>query len=175
MRKILCAALVLAISCALLIPSLGISEDKPYTITYTTISGWGLRLARPLESTMSMKSSDNYLKIFTQESGYIPYVMVEIYGYDTENEFIEDLTEYLQNEHDDLTIVSPAEKITIGGKECYEIVYTFGLQGYTVTDRRVVIAHNGHTYDFCAKEVKELNQLIGSLLDEMVELSEFVD
>ena len=63
----------------------------------------------------------------------------------------------------------------IGGKECYEIVYTFGLQGYTVTDRRIVLAHNGHTYDFCSKEVAELDQLIGSLLDEMVELSEFID
>ena len=175
MKKKMCVLLVLAISCALLLPSLGISEDKPYTITYTTISGWGIRLARPLESTLSMKSSDNFLKIFTQESGYIPYVMVEIYGYDTEMEFINDLTDYLKSDHADLQIVSPAAKIIIGDKECYEIIYTFGLQGYTVTDRRIVIANNGHTYDFCSKEVAELDQLIGSLLDEMVELSEFVD
>lgn len=93
----LCSILVLLISCSLLLPSLGISENKPYTITYTTISGWGIRLARPLESTLSMKTSNNFLKIFTQESSYIPYVMVEIYGYDTEMEFINELTDYLKD------------------------------------------------------------------------------
>ena len=173
MKKTLSILAVAAVLAAMLILPAANAETKPYTITYTDITGWNLRLARPLESVMSMKGS--HLFIYLEEAGYIPYVLVELYNFQSEEEFMAALTAAMQEAYADLKVVSPAHKTAVGGKECYEIRYTYTIQGYLITDRRIAMTHEGRTFEFGSVELEELDQTVGNLLEDMLLHSEFFD
>ena len=173
MKKLLSIIVIAAVLAATLIVPTASAESKPYTITYTNITGWNLRLARPLESVMTMQGS--HLFIYMEEAGYIPYVLVELYNFKSEEEFMDALTEAMRDAYADLKVVSPAHKTVVGGKECYEIRYTYTIQGYLITDRRIAITHDGRTFEFGSVELEELNQTVGNLLEDMLQNSAFYD
>ena len=53
---------------------------------YDTLADWDVRIAVPDGKTAVLKGSEYY--IYAEKEGYIPYVMLRTYRYDSAEEFI---------------------------------------------------------------------------------------
>ena len=165
MKKLwLIVALVLVFTAA--VSPLCLAADN-----FDTLVSWDIRIAVPDGKTAVLRGSEYY--IYAQKTGYIPYVMLTVYRYDSEETFIADFTEYMQKQHPDLTVTAEAEERSMGDKDGWEIDYTYSVSGSEVLDRRFVINANGHTYVFCSKEVKARGMTVGSMLEDVVSGCEF--
>ena len=162
--SVLCFVLLLS----LLFPSFCFAEGG----NYDTLADWNIRIAVPDNATAVLKGSEYY--IYAQRNGYIPYVMLKAYRYESEEAFLTDFTEYMKGQYSDLKVSSEAERKLFGNKKCYEIDYTYTVSGYDVTDRRVVKMVNGLVYMFASKEIPSNGMTVGSMLDDVVANCEFL-
>ena len=130
------------------------------------IAEWNLRVSVP-ENTYAVLEGNEYY-IYAQQEGSIPYVMITTYSFDSAEDFIPAFTEYMQNQYKDLVVTSDAKEKQIGEKQCYEIDYSYTVSGYEVKDRRIVAAVDGITYMFASKEVPELDETVGTMLEDVI-------
>ena len=137
-----------------------------------TLADWEIRVSVPDGKTAVLKGREYY--IYAREEGYIPYVMLTTYSYDSEEEFIPAFTSYMQTQYKDLKISAEAQKKTIGGKACHEIDYSYTVSGYEIADRRVVITVGGRTYVFTSKEVPSRGLTVDGMLEQVVADCEFL-
>ena len=133
---------------------------------FDTLADWNLKVAVPEGKTAVLKGNCYY--IYAQKPGFIPYVMITTYKYDSADKFISDFTAYMQKQYPDLKVLSDAEEKVIGDKNCTEIDYAYGVSGYEVKDRRVIITLDGITYMFASKEIEERGETVGDMLDNVV-------
>ena len=159
-KRFLALCLVLALALALT-PACLAAEDN-----YDTLADWDIKIAVPPRTTAVLKGNSYY--IYAQKAGYIPYVMLNVYRYDSEEAFIDDFTEYMRRQYPDLTVTAGPEKKVIGDKTCWEIDYAYKISGYDATDRRIVINANDRTYMFASKEIESRGMTVGSLLEDVV-------
>lgn len=139
---------------------------------YDTLADWNLEVHVPDGTTAVLKGNCYY--IYAQHEGYIPYVMITTSRYDSGDKFISDFTASMLKQYPDLKVVSEAEEKTIGDKQCTEIDYTYGLSGYEVKDRRIIIVYDGLTYMFASKEIEARGETVGGLLEQVVAECEFL-
>ena len=139
---------------------------------YDTLADWNIRVAVPDGTTAVLQGNEYY--IYAQHEGSIPYVMIRPYGYDDEQTFLADFTEYMREHYPDLRVTSDAAQKSFGGKSCFEIDYTYKVSGYDVLDRRIVKTVDGLTYMFASKEIEANGMTIGSMLDDVVADCEFL-
>ncbi len=139
-----------------------------------TLVNWDIRIFTPDGATAVLKG--NWYYIYTKDVGSIPYVMVSVFNLtrDTDEAFFRELTESMRSDYPDLEVVSGPEAKTIGGRACSETDYTYKVQGYAVTDRRIILVHGGRTYMFTSKEVPSLDLTVGTLLEDTVRTSVFL-
>ena len=134
MKKLwLIVALVLVFTAA--VSPLCLAADN-----FDTLVSWDIRIAVPDGKTAVLRGSEYY--IYAQKTGYIPYVMLTVYRYDSEETFIADFTEYMQKQHPDLTVTAEAEERSMGDKDGWEIDYTYSVSGSEVLDRASAYAVN---------------------------------
>ena len=82
MKKVLialCVALLLAASLSPLCAAAGDNFD--------TLADWNIRIAVPDDAAAAVLKGNEYY-IYAQKAGYIPYVMLTVYRYDSEEAFI---------------------------------------------------------------------------------------
>ena len=133
---------------------------------YDTLADWDIKVAVPDGATAVLKGNSYY--IYAKKTGYIPYVMITTYKYDSADKFISDFTAYMQKQYSDLKVASEAARKTIGGKDCTEIDYSYKVSGYEVKDRRVIIVFDGLTYMFASKEIEKRGDTLGDMLEQVV-------
>ena len=160
MKKLLITLCVVLLLTATLSPVCAAADN------FDTLADWNVRVAVPDGATAVLKGNEYY--IYAQSPGYIPYVMLTVYRYDSEEEFIEAFTEFMQKKHADLQVTAEAAPVTIGGKDCWEIDYAYQISGYDATDRRVVMNVGGLTYMFCAKEIESRGATVGTMLEDVI-------
>ena len=139
---------------------------------FDTLADWNLKVTVPEGTTAVLKGNCYY--IYAQKTGYIPYVMITTYNYDSGDKFISDFTAYMKKQYPDLKVASEAEEKVIGDKNCTEIDYTYSVSGYEVKDRRVIIAFDGITYMFASKEIEKRGETVGDMLEKVVSGCEFI-
>ncbi len=133
---------------------------------YDTLADWDLKVAVPEGTTAVLKGNCYY--IYAQKAGYIPYVMITTYNYESGDKFISDFTAYMQKQYKDLKVTAEAEEKLIGNKNCTEIDYSYSVSAYEVKDRRIITVHNGTVYMFASKEIEKRGETIGDMLDRVV-------
>ncbi|MDO5563307.1 MAG: hypothetical protein Q4F74_06830 [Synergistaceae bacterium] len=108
-------------------------------------------------------------------SGYgmsIPYVIVDSYKWskDEANFFEEFAKQVMKPKYGDLSIVAPAAKTKVGGREVWQIRYEYTIQNgkYKICDTRVAIKENGRIYMVGSKEVGTYSNDINALLTTIV-------
>ena len=138
MKKIVSALCFLLMLALLLSPLCFAAGDN-----YDTLADWNIRIAVPDGTTAVLQGNEYY--IYAQHEGSIPYVMLRTYGYDDEQTFITDFTEYMRGHYPDLKVTADAAQKTFGGKSCFEIDYSYKVSGYDVKDRRVIKVVDGLT------------------------------
>ena len=139
---------------------------------YDTLADWNIKVAVPDGATAVLKGNSYY--IYAKKTGYIPYVMITTYKYDSADKFISDFTAYMQKQYSDLKVTSEAAEKTIGGRDCTEIDYSYKVSGYEVKDRRVIIVVDGLTYMFASKEIEKRGDTLGDMLEQVVAGCEFL-
>ena len=166
MRKVWCV-----ICCMLILPMLfaplGFAAGD-----YDTLADWDLRVAVPDHTTAVLEGNEYY--IYAQKEGSIPYVMIRTYGYDSEETFLADFTEYMRGRYSDLQVTADGLVRMVGNKTCRETDYSYQVSGYQVRDRRMVTVVNGRLYMFASKEIEELGMTVGSMLEDVVASCEFL-
>ena len=167
MKKIVSALYFLLMLSLLLSPLCFAAGDN-----YDTLADWNIRVAVPDGTTAVLQGNEYY--IYAQHEGSIPYVMLRTYGYDDEQMFITDFTEYMRGHYPDLKVIADAAQKTFGGKSCFEIDYSYKVSGYDVKDRRVVKVVDGLTYMFASKEIEANGMTLGTMLDDVVANCEFL-
>ena len=167
MKKTL-AFICLVIVLSMLLSTVGFA-DEPNT---DTLADWNLRVTVPEGTTAVLKGNCYY--IYVQKTGYIPYVMITTYNYDSGEKFLEDFTAYMQKQYPDLKVISEAEEVVIGDRTCIETDYSYSVSGYEVKDRRIVLTVDGLTYMFASKEIEKRGETVGDLLEEIVAGCEFL-
>jgi len=141
----------------------GIEAADP-DMEYDTLGDWDIKVPVP-DGVTAILDSDGYTLYVTDEQS-IPYVRVNSYGgYADVDELISDLISVMETDHEDLEVLAGPESIEVDGREFCEIVFTYGVQGYPVTDVRVITMVNGRSYMYTAKEVAELELYVGDLLE----------
>ena len=169
MRRMISMLLAVVLVCSLAGGAL--ADDE-----YDTLADWGIRVFVPDGTTSVYDGSDDCYYIYTTEDEGIPYVMLTTFtGFDSEKEFIEEFTDYMETEYTDLKVTSETSQKKIGDRKCFEIDYGYTISGCDVHDRRVVFLEDGTTYMFCSKEVEELDLTVGIMLEEIVAMSELID
>ena len=133
-----------------------------------TLVDWNIKVVVPEGAEALLDESDGCYYIYPDEPGYIPYVLLKPYEYASVDEFIPDFTDYMKSIHEDLEVTAEPTEKTIGDKVCKEIVYSYQVSGYAVTDRRIATVFNGMTYMFASKEVPELDETVGSMLEDVI-------
>ena len=139
---------------------------------YDTLADWNVRIAVPEGATAVLQGSEYYL--YAKQEGSIPYVMLKTYRADDAVAFLDEFTSFMQRQYPDLKVTSGAHKVSFGGKDCFEIDYSYQVSGYDVRDRRIVMVADGMAYLFTSKEIEELGMTVGSMLDDAVANCEFV-
>lgn len=139
---------------------------------FDTLADWNLKVAVPDGATAVLKGGNYY--IYAKKTGYIPYVMITTYKYDSADKFISDFTAYMQKQYSDLKVTSKATEKTIGDKDCTEIDYSYKVSGYEVKDRRIIIVFDGLTYMFASKEIEKRGDTLGDMLEQVVADCEFL-
>ena len=114
---------------------------------------------------VSIRQEDDFVYIYTKETGCIPYVIVGCYD-SAADDFASQFTQYMAQEYSDLQVTSQESMITLNDREFSGIVYSYNVGGYVVQDTRLFFAENGNTYMFGAKEIPELSYYVGSTLEE---------
>ena len=141
----------------------GVSAADP-DMEYDTLADWDIMVPVP-EGVMAVFSSDGYTLYATDEES-IPYVRVNSYGgYTDIDELITDLIDVMENDHADLEVLAGPEYVDADGREFCEIIFSYDVQGYPVTDTRAITMVGGRAYMFTAKEVSELDLYVGNLLE----------
>ena len=144
----------------------GIAAVDP-DMEYDTLADWDIMVPVP-EGVTAVFSSDGYTLYPTDEQS-IPYVRVNSYsGYSDEEELIDDLFDVMAADHDDLEILYGPEYVDAEGREYCEVVFEYDVQGYPVTDTRLITMAGGRAYMFTAKEVSELELYVDDLLEVVV-------
>ena len=154
-------ALCLLLALALMLAPAAWAEEN-----YDTLADWDIRVKVPDGKTAVLQGGEYY--IYAGAEGYIPYVMLRAYRYDSAEGFLADFTDYMRGEYDDLTVTQEATPVTIGDKSGFEIIYFYRLSGYEVKDRRVAVKHGERVYMFASKEIEALGQTVDGMLDEVV-------
>ena len=131
-----------------------------------TLVNWGIKITVPDDKTAVLKGDFYY--IYGDHEGYLPYVMVRPYKYDSAKTFFTKLTESMKNSYGDLKVVSDMTEKNIGGKTCYETDYGYKVSGYDLIDRRVAVEHDGLVYMFASKEIKALDLTVGTMLEDVI-------
>ena len=139
---------------------------------YDTLADWDIRIAVPDGATAVLKGGEYYL--YAQKAGYIPYVMLRPYKYESEQKFLEDFTEYMGGQHADLSVTRPPEKLAVGDKLCWETDYSYKISGVEVVDRRIAVKHGERVYMFASKEVPSRGMTVGTMLEDVVAECEFL-
>ena len=141
----------------------GIAAVDP-DMDYDTLADWDIMVPVP-DGVTAVFSSDGYTLYPTDEES-IPYVRVNSYsGYSNEEELVEDLFDVMQADHDDLELLYGPEYVDADDREFCEIVFEYDVQGYPVTDTRLVVMNGGRAYMFTCKEVSELELYADDLLE----------
>lgn len=108
---------------------------------------------------LSIVQEDGFVYIYTMETDSIPYVIVG--GYEGQmDDFAGAFTEYMKGEYSDLSVVSPAETVTIQGRDFSKIVYSYTISGYAAQDTRLFYGENNATYMFGTKEIPSINYYV---------------
>ena len=84
---------------------------------------------------VSIQQVDGFVYIYTQETDYIPYVIVGYYDL-TADDFASQFTQYMSDSYEDLQVMSPEAAVTLGDQEYTYIQYAYSVSGYTVRDSR---------------------------------------
>ena len=167
MKKAVRAICLILVLCMALTPLCYADDD------YETLSDWNLKIKIPEGATGVFKGG-SYV-IYPQHVGYIPYLMISAYHYDSEETFIADLTRTMQKSYADLEVVNEAYQAHYGEKLCWEIDYSYTVSGQTVSDRRIAVKFGDWMYMFASKEVKALGMTVGDMLDDLVADCVFLD
>ena len=114
---------------------------------------------------VSIRQEDDFVYIYTRETGCIPYVIVGCYD-STADDFASQFTQYMAQQYADLQVAAPETTVTLGERDYAYVQYSYAVSGYTVRDSRLFAAVNGKTYMFGAKEIPELSLYTGSNLEE---------
>ena len=133
-----------------------------------TLVDWNIKVVVPEDTEAVLDESDGCYYIYPDDPGYIPYVLLKPYEYDSVDAFIQDFTEYMASVYDDLEVTSEPVEKTIGDKECVEIDFGYTVSGYDVVDRRIATVSGGMTYMFASKEVPELDETVGTMLEDVI-------
>jgi hypothetical protein len=132
-----------------------------------TLVDWGIRVTVP--DGASAVLDDNEYYIYAGKEGYLPYIrLTSSASYNSVDALLAELTDYLLNEYEDFKVAKTVREVTIGDKHGYEIVYTYTISGHDVRDRRVILQNNGRTYLFTSKEVLDLKQMVGTMLEDVI-------
>ena len=115
---------------------------------------------------VSIRQEDDFVYIYTKETGCIPYVIVGCYD-SAADDFASQFTQYMAQQYSDLQVTAPETTVTLGEREYAFVQYSYTVSGYKVRDSRLFNAANGKTYMFGAKEVPELSLYTGSSLEEI--------
>ena len=167
MKKLMTALCFILIFSMLLSPAA--AADGKST---DTLVSWGIKITVPEGKTAILKGDEYY--IYAKNEGSIPYVMVRVYDFGSEKEFISEFTKYMQKQYKDLKVTSKAAPKTVGDKDCWEIDYAYKVSGYDIADRRIVTTVGERTYMFASKEVASLGLTIGDMLEQVVADCEFL-
>ena len=167
MKKLMTALCFILIFSMLLSPAAA-AEGK----STDTLVSWGIKITVPEGKTAILKGDEYY--IYAKNEGSIPYVMVRVYDFGSEKEFISEFTKYMQKQYKDLKVTSKAAPKTVGDKDCWEIDYAYKVSGYDIADRRIVTTVGERTYMFASKEVASLGLTIGDMLEQVVADCEFL-
>lgn len=166
--KKLYPALCLVLLFALLLAPASYAEGS----NTDTLLHWDIKIAVPDGATAALKGSSYY--IYADEAGYLPYVMLTSYTRDSARDFVDEFTDYMRTQYDDLRVTSEPRSIRIGGKACWEVDYAYSISGYEAKDRRIAAENNGRVYLFCSKEIEELGMTVGTMLEDVIENSVFL-
>ena len=115
---------------------------------------------------VSIRQEDDFVYIYTKETGCIPYVIVGCYD-SAADDFASQFTQYMAQQYSDLQVTAPETTVTLGEREYAFVQYSYTVSGYKVRDSRLFKAANGKTYMFGAKAVPELSLYTGSSLEEI--------
>lgn len=166
MRK-LSVLIIAVLSLSMIMCSMSFAAEPEYE--YDTLVNWDIQIASP-EGTAAVLQEDEYY-IYPMGEG-IPYVMVTTYtGFkdvNDEEEFIDLFTEYMSENYPDLEVVSEPVKVDVDGTEYFAVNYSYTVQGYEVSDIRVIRTLNDRFYMFASKEIPELDLMVGDLLEEVI-------
>lgn len=99
----------------------------------------------------------------------IPNMMVGAFRNQAAEGFFDRYTEYMRGSRPDLTVAEVPVSTAIGEKNLEKIVYTYGIQGYTVRDTRYLwLGPNQVLYLFTKREIPELSYLLGNALEDII-------
>ncbi len=157
-KKLIALCLILALVLAL--------NPLAHAENTDTLADWDIRVTVPDGKTAVLKGGEYY--IYAQDEGAIPYVMLRAYRYDSAESFLQDFTDYMRGQYDDLRVAQEPAAVTIGDKSGLELVYSYKVSGYDVKDRRVAIKNGERVYMFASKEVASLGKTVGTMLDDVV-------
>ena len=108
----------------------------------------------------TIRQSDGFVYIYTQDDGSIPYVIIGRYDI-ASDDFANAFTAYMAGSYSDLRVTQDSSALSIAGKIYTKIVYEYAVGGYTVQDTRLFSASGNFTYMFGAKEVPALAYYVG--------------
>lgn len=113
------------------------------------------------------------ITIFTENDGFIPYVIVyrlEDWLVDVADFMHEQYTPHILNQYgDDLVSFAEYEHYTVGGRDMPAALYSYRLQGYVIDMLRAFDTRDGHTVYFTAKYIQGKGEETLKALDLAVE------
>ena len=158
-------SIALTVALALAISSFPVCAAAEDDFNYDTLADWDIRIDVPPHSTATLSSDGNYY-IYTQEYGSIPYVLVRAYpDFADEEDFVNGyFTDYMAENYADLEVIQEFQPVVIGSRDFYAIQYGYTVQGYDVTDIRIIKTIGDTTYRFASKEIEDLDMSVGDAL-----------
>lgn len=108
---------------------------------------------------VAAEEDDGFVYFYTDINESMPYVIIGSYdlGFDG---FVDEFTDYMSGEYDDLDVDSLEEGIDINGSKFDKVVYRYSVGDYQVEDTRLFTGDDNRTYMFGAKKVPELGYMI---------------
>lgn len=177
MKKIRLFAVLLAFCMAFSTVSFA-QEHRPDEME--VLADWGIAVPVFDEYSSELYEDLEEYYIFTEEPGYIPYVMVCYYsGFDSAEEAAEYLLDNMTAYYEDLQMEADPQWTQIGGKTCYEMDLSYLLDDEVILDRRVLVDGGSRVFMFTSKEIEGFDSGTESLLEDAVEgcilLPEYAD
>lgn len=140
--------------------SLGATNQTAAAPTGDLIALDDLNISIRASDYVSVRQEEECVYIYTEDDGYIPYVMITMYDF-TADDFIDQFTDLLASAYSDLQVDQGATPFTLGGGKKFTLVaYNYTISGYDATDIRLFREFNNCTYVFCTKVVPDLNMAI---------------